>query len=100
MQTDELRKGFLEAIQQWLRKTPDGDRAVKDVTTSLPSNRQLQQQSDKIIVKGPAVQSKQNDKTTITAALPSRFDSSVITLYKGYSVISITAHTYQTYSQQ
>lgn len=69
MQTDDLRRGFLKAIQQWLEKATDDDRVVKDVTTSLPGRHQ----SDGVIVKGP-IRSKKNDKATIIATLPSRYD--------------------------
>ena len=51
MQSDELRRGFVEAIQQWTHN---------NVTTSLPDNQELQH-SDSVIVKKP-IHLKQNNK--------------------------------------
>ena len=63
MQSDQLQRGFLEAIQQWLRKASNDDSTItKQVTSSLPSNHQLQQ-SD-VIVNKP-VQFKKKNKADV-----------------------------------
>jgi len=54
MQSDEVRRGFVEAIQQWTHKTSN------DLTTLLPDNQELQR-SDGIIVKKP-IHLKQDNK--------------------------------------
>ena len=67
MQTVELRRRFLEAMQLWIKKTASYD---NQVTTLLPSNQQLQK-SD-VIVKEP-IHLKRKDKTNIISTLPSRY---------------------------
>ena len=68
LQTSELRRGFLEAIQQWLKRPASYNGKV---TTLLPSNQQLQQ-SD-ATVKEP-IELKHKDKTSITTLpLPSKY---------------------------
>ena len=65
MQSDELRRGFLEAIQQWLGKASSDDNTItKLVTSSSPSNQQLQK-SRGVVVNKP-VQLKKKNKADVT----------------------------------
>ena len=64
MQSDELRRGFLEAIQQWLRKTSNDNKTItKLVTSSSPSNLQ---KSRGVIVNKPVQLNKKNKADVIT----------------------------------
>lgn len=72
MQSDQLRRGFLEAIQQWLRPAIHDNRMIKDVA-ALPNNKQPQQ-SDNVDVKERTVWLKDNDKTNVITAIPSRYN--------------------------
>lgn len=66
MQSDELRRGFLQAIQQWLGKASNDDDAItKLVTSSSPSNQQLQKSRDVIINKSVQLNKKKAGAITL-----------------------------------
>ena len=102
MQTDELRRRFLEAMQLWIKKTASYD---NQVTTLLPSNQQLQK-SD-VIVKEP-IHLKRKDKTNIISTLSSRYANFFLNLSIqkslcppiGWFFFLLIGRTYQIYSQR
>ena len=98
MQTDELRRRFLEAMQLWIKKTASYD---NQITTLLPSNQQLQK-SD-VIVKEP-IHLKQKDKTNIISTLPLRYANFFSNLshcaHQLAGFFLLIGRTYQIYSQQ
>jgi len=73
MQSDKLRKGFVEAIQKWLQKPAGDDQVITDV-----SDQQQLQKSTSVIVKGRTARLKHNDKTDVISAVPSKYNSYLI----------------------
>lgn len=62
----------MEAILQWLQGPANDDKVIRDVTTALPSTRQLRQLDSTSSEKKVIVKLK-NKKTNVTLTVPLRY---------------------------
>ena len=66
MQSDDLRRRFLEAIQQWLRKASSNGSTIPKGVTSLSPSNQPPQKSDVVVINKPARLKKNSKADVIT----------------------------------